>query len=306
VFPARQLALKLEAAAVSAAALLSAAFYLRLPGQLPTDADYESAAAQISREATADDAVLLDPHWAERARLFVEGVDVLNLGRDPRREDLQRFRRIFVLSLPRLPRSDPAKTFEFLESIQYRKAEGPVAHGALSVAVFENGEVERALFDFTGRVAEARVYIRRSDGSEEACPVKGNRHPCPRAGWINVGEEIKEINLKPQRCLWAHPAGREPLVIEYPGVTLGRELRVMGGIVGQIAYRRERYSAVALEVLVDGKREAEMSFPPGEPGERYRVIDTSRMAGTEHTVRFEVSAPDPAMRHFCFDAGTYR
>jgi hypothetical protein len=173
------------------------------------------------------------------------------------------------------------------------------------VALFENSQLERPSFDFTGEVQGATVYIRRPDGSAELCPAVGRRHPCPRAGWINVGEETKEIDRKPFRCLWAHPAGSEPLVVEYPEAPLDRRLEVMGGIVGQIVYRREQYGTVTLSVKIDGTLVAAIEFPPGVPGERRRAIDTSALAGSRHKVQFEITAPNPDMRHFCFDAGAY-
>ena len=302
---ARPLALRLEAALFVAAALLSLLFWLRLPHTLPSDDDWRAAAADVAARAAPGDAVLLDPHWAERARLFVTGLPVLNLARHPVREDLRGYGRLFVLSLPDLPRSEPERTFGFLESVRFKRAEEPRRHGRIAVTLFDNTRVERPSFDFTGQVAQANVYIRRPDGSAEVCPRNGERHPCPRAGWINVGAEIKEIAFKPQRCLWAHPAGSEPLVVEYPDAPLGRTLEVMGGIVGQIVFRHEHYTTLTLRVKIDDKLAAEIEFPPGEPGERRRSIDTALLAGTRHRVQFEVTAPNPDMRHFCFDAGAY-
>lgn len=296
---------RLEATVFIAAALLSIVFYLRLPSTLPSDDDYTEATREIAQRALSGDAVLLDPHWAERARLFATGVPVLNLGRHPTREDLRGYGRLFVFSLPDLPRSDMPATFAFLESAHFRRLEAPRRHGRIAVTLFENQRIERPSFDFTGEVGAAKVFIRRRDGSEEICPRSGKRHPCPRAGWINVGEETKEIAFKPHRCLWAHPAGAEPLVVEYSEVPLGRTLDVMGGIVGQIAFRHEQYKTTTLLVKVDDRVVAELDFPPGEPGERHRSIDTSAMARGPHKVQFEVSAPDPSMRHFCFDAGVY-
>ena len=296
---------RLEAAAVVAAALLALVFWARLPGQLPSEDDWRSAARSIAAQARDGDAVLLDPHWAERARLFVTTTPVLDLSVDPSREDLARFARVFVLSLPELPRSDREGTFAFLESARLRRAGEPEPHGRASVTLFENLQREVPSFDFTAAVAGARVYIRRGDGSQEACPRAGERHPCPRASWIDVGAEIKEIDRKPHRCLWAHPAGSEPLVVEYPAVTLGRELKVMGGIVGQIAYRTERYGTVHLEVRIDGRLQTGLEFPPGRPGVRRRGLDTRALAGTVHAVSFEVRADNPDLRHFCFDAGIY-
>ena len=302
---ARVVLLRLEAAAFLTLALMAVIFWVRLPLSLPSEDDYRAAAQDIGSRAAQGDAVLLDPHWAERARLFLQGTPVLNLARKPVREDLRGYGHVFLLSLPDLPRSDQAGAFTFLESIKFRRAEEPRRHGRLTVTLFENTELERPTFDFTSEVAGAQVYIRRPDGSREICPAMGGRHPCPRAGWINVGEEIKEIDSKPFRCLWAHPAGSEPLVVEYPDAPLGKTLDVVGGIVGQIVYRHESYGTLTLTVKIDGNLAASVEFPPGVPGERRRAIDTSAQAGGRHLVQFEVSAPNPDMRHFCFAAEAY-
>ncbi|HEY3451856.1 MAG TPA: hypothetical protein VGK67_36195 [Myxococcales bacterium] len=299
------LMLRLEAVAFVAAALLSIVFYLRLPSSLPSEADYLDAAREIGSAAKEGDAVLLDPHWAERARLFVKHLPVLNLHRHPVREDLRGYARLFVLSLPDLPRSDQAGTFAMLESFKFKKAGEPKRFGKLTVTQFDNTRLERPSFDFVSEAPRAKVYFRRGDGSEELCPEHGGHHPCPRAGWIDVREEIKEIDSKPLRCLWAHPSHNDPLVIEYPEAPLGKALDVVGGIVGQIVYRVEKYGTVKLAVKIDGKLMAEIDFPPGKPGEKRRSIDTSALAGTPHRVQFEVSADNPDMRHFCFAAGAY-
>jgi len=295
---------RLEAVLFVTAAVLACVHYARLPSTLPSDSDYQAASAELNTRARPGDAVLLDPHWAERVRLYVTAVPVLNLARNPTREDLRGYDRLHVLSLPDLPRSDQPGTFRFLETSKYRRAEEPKRFGHLTVTTFENTRVERPSFDFTHEVPQAKVYIRRGQG-EELCPLRGNRHPCPSAGWINVGEELKEIAFKPQRCLWAHPAGSDPLVVEYPAAPLAKTLEIMGGIVGQIAFRTEKYGTVVLRVKIDGNLVAEIEFPPGQPGERRRSIDTSALAGSTHRVEFEISANNPDMRHFCFDAGAY-
>jgi hypothetical protein len=95
-------------------------------------------------------------------------------------------------------------------------------------------------------------------------------------------------------------------VVEYPDAPLERELRVRGGLVGQIAFRTDHYAPVDLKVRIDGEEVAALAFPPGAAGERRTAVDTRALAGTRHRVQFEVSAADPANRHFCFDAGAYR
>ena len=301
----RDVALRLEAIALICAGLASILFYVFTPRALPSTGDYEGLAAALKSQLAPGDAILLDPHWAERLRLFVTGAPILNLDRNPTREDLYRYRRVFLVSLPELPRSHRDAAIALLESFRFRKLEGPKDFGKLSLTVFENAALQTPSFDFTSEVAYAKVYIRRGDGTEELCPLVNGRHPCPRAGWINVGAETKEIAFKPYRCVWAHPAGTERLVVEYANVPLGKELRVMGGIVGQIAFRRESYGVTNLDVKIDGQRIGDIAIPPGMVGEQRRTLDTARLAPGPHQVAFEVWAENPDMRHFCFDAGAY-
>jgi len=50
---------------------------LALPFRLPSDADWAEAAGALRAVGRPGDAVQIWPVWAERARLFVDGVPVL-------------------------------------------------------------------------------------------------------------------------------------------------------------------------------------------------------------------------------------
>jgi hypothetical protein len=82
-------------------------FDVTLPARLPSDADWAEAAGALRAAAQPGDAVQLWPAWAERARLFVDGMPVL-AEEDLRQADFVGIRRLWVLSLPRTPFFSPA------------------------------------------------------------------------------------------------------------------------------------------------------------------------------------------------------
>lgn len=65
----------LELGGLLLVALLCLLFHLRLPGRLPSEADYRAAAERLQAEGQPGDAVLLFPWWAERARVYLEQPD---------------------------------------------------------------------------------------------------------------------------------------------------------------------------------------------------------------------------------------
>ena len=95
-----------ETIALVLTAAYALTFNLHLPSLQVGDTDYSAAAATIEREGQPGDVVFLYPWWTERARPFVAErfpvVGYLGAYSAP----LQRHPRIWLLSQPRLPRSD--------------------------------------------------------------------------------------------------------------------------------------------------------------------------------------------------------
>lgn len=276
-------------------------FYARLPGRLPTEADYRAIAARLKAEARPGDAVLLFPWWTERARLYVPPeLSVYGyFGSD--RDDLKAHPRIWVLGQPRLPRSNED---DFLQSfLPGRTLVGSsVQEGNLTLTLYTNGRYRPHHFVASEAYAHARVYLESPNGTRRPCPFDGKAHRCPGAPHLYVAPEWHEILYKPRRCLWMHPpGGPERLVAEFDGVPGGTGLRIEGGIIFEHffgaphrsnihmgvddAHTGERLLDVVVPQGVPGLQKAERTLPPGEP----------------RTVKLWSQADNPEARQLCLD-----
>ncbi len=276
-------------------------FQLRLPGRLPSDADYGAVRARLQAEARPGDAVLLFPWWTERARLHVpSALPVYGyLGSDA--DDLSAHPRIWVLGQPELPRSD---TDAFRAAFEPRRTAvgAPLEAGRLTLTLYENGRHRPRAFVASEAFARARVYLESPDGGRRACPFDGRVHRCPGPPHLYVAPEWHEILYQPRRCLWMHaPGGRERLVAEFDGVPGGTGLRLEGGIIWEQAWQKHpRYSPANLGVEdVSGERLLEVALPPGLEGVQHQ--ERALPAGPPRTVKVWVQADNPDRRQVCLD-----
>jgi hypothetical protein len=281
--------------------LLCLLFYARLPGRLPSEADYRAVSERLRAEMKPGDAVLLFPWWTERARLYLPpGLPVYGyFGSD--RDDLNAHPRIWVLGEPHLPDADePGFLAAFLPG---RTATGqPFQAGNLTLTLYSNGRYRPHLFNASEAYARARVYLESPDGTRRPCPFDGKAHRCPGPPHLYVAPEWHEIHFEPHHCLWMHPpGGKERLVAEFDNVPAGTGLRLEGGIIFEHAFARNHLSNIHLGVddahsgqpLVDlvvpqgveGVQKAEAQLPPGEP----------------RTVKLWSQADNSELRQVCVD-----
>ena len=166
----------------------------------------------------------------------------------------------------------------------------------------------RLLYDFVERVHEAKVELATKEGVR-ACPWTtarpgrggletgpmrpAERFQCDRRRpWLYVGATIlNDLELRPRRCIWQHPAGERALSAEFAEVPLGDRLVVHGGVDYQVE-RRERFAPVMLRVFIDDTLEGELVHRDGD-GWSSLTIDTTERAGKRASVRFETTTPDP-------------
>lgn len=282
-------------------ALLCLLFYARLPGKLPSEADYRAVSEHLRAELKPGDAVLLFPWWTERARLYLPPeVPVYGyFGSD--RDDLNAHPRLWVLGEPQLPHSDEAG---FLAAfLPGRTAAGqPFQAGNLTLTPYTNGRYRPHLFVASEAYARARVYLESPDGTRRPCPFDGHAHRCPGPPHLYVAPEWHEILYEPHHCLWMHPpGGKDRLVAEFDNVPAGTGLRIEGGITFEYTYGRPHLSDIhmgvddartgrpLLDVVVPqgvpGVQKAEVTLPPGEP----------------RTVKIWSQAENPELRHLCLD-----
>lgn len=293
----------LLALVVGALGLYGLGFEATLPFRLPSTIDWQAAAALLARDARPGDAVALSPAWATRARELLPE-------RLPQRpdvpfpllalpgyagEDLPGVRRVWLVSLPRAPghgdriASDLAGRSESVRP--------PQRLGALEVSRYDLREPLVPLAFLPDRLASASARV-----GDAPCPRDARgRLRCGREAWQVVAREVRDVDGQPRVCVFAHPPpGGAPLLIEFPGVAMGRTLRGHTAIVGDAALGG--HAPVRMAVRVDGDEVGTVEEPPGRPGWHPFQLDTSRLAGRTHDVTFEVRADDPARRWFCFDA----
>lgn len=271
-----------ELGALLLVALLCLVFHARLPGRLPTEADYRAVSEHLQAQLRPGDAVLLFPWWTERARLYLPPqVPVYGyFGSD--KDDLKAHPRIWVLGQPELPRADEA---DFQEAFLPGRtgAGASFQAGPLTLTPYTNGRYRPHRWVASAAYQGARVYLEAADGTRRPCPFDGRAHRCPGAPYLYVAPEWHEIRYEPRFCLWMHPpSGPERLVAEFDGVPGGTGLRLEGGIIFEFAHPKDprlsptrlgvddaRTGESLLEVVLppglEGVQRAERALPPGEP-----------------------------------------
>ena len=286
----------LEALAILGAIAFALVFWARLPGRLPSEADYLAVQKTLTAEVQPGDGVALVPFWADRGKLFLHGLPIVAL---PDLEaDAERYPRLWLLAQPELPRSDAARTLRALDERLVPRGEAR-RFGPLSLSLYEPRPGRAATLDLTAHLAEAEVSIGGS--SPVACVRAGNGFQCPRGGWNHVAPEWHEFDELPRRCLWAHPVGEEPLSIAFAQAPIHGGLRGGFGLVGQAALLPNA-APVDLAVRIDGALVASLELAPGDPGWHPFELDLPGLAGRSHALALEVTSPNPGMRHFCVDA----
>jgi len=180
---------------------------------------------------------------------------------------------------------------------------------------------DELIYDFVQELSSAKVEL-VGVGRSKACPwvaarqapgglergpmTPRERFVCdPRRPWLWVGATVlADLALQPRRCIWQHPAGRDPVRVTFTDVPLGERLLIRAGIDYQ-AERRRVHSPVTLRVWINDQMAAELVHEDGE-GWSGLEIDTSELAREPATVRFETAADHPDSRLFCWSASSVR
>lgn len=301
--PERRLRL-LEPAALALVGVLALAFQARLPGKLPTEADYQAVAETLKREAKPGDVLLLFPWWAERARLFAPAslpvVGYLGSDADP----LTAHPRIWLLSQPELPGNETS-AFERAFLPDRSRVGAPRDFGHLRLALYRNGRHRPQLFSAADAIAQARVYVEDAGGARQPCAFDGQVHRCP--GDLHVAAEWHEIHFQPRRCLWlAPPGGNRRLVVEFPQVPVGARLALEGGMVWDRGYftgPQLSVTRVGVEEASTGRALAQFELPPGIEGVQRAEVPTA--ASGPIAVRLWSQADRAELRELCVDLFTW-
>src|SRR5262249_60887781 len=128
------------------------------------------------------------------------------------------------------------------------------------------------------------------------CARAGDRIQCPDVSYNFVRRQIVEVDTRLRLALLAQPVAQATVVIEYPGVRLGRSLVVATGL-SNVWMRKEARGTVDLRVFVDGA-EAGEGTTGNEDGWAGHRFDTAARAGQAAAGRFQITAPGPPAAPF--------
>ncbi len=274
------------ALALAALALIETARALTAPGRVPAAVDWQRAGQEVRAGFQRGDLIVFAPAWVDQVGRFYLGdqipVDMAG------RADSDRYRRVWEVSIR------GAHAEEALGAKLLREAH----HGRVTVTLYEKAAVEIA-HDFTADALRARITQSPSSG-------KGDETPCLadsggfRCGATRVEPRTLEIDYRPRRGILVPADGNKTTRLEFTDVTLGSSLVGYTGLHDYYS-RKNSDAPVDFAVLIDGVEKQQIHHANSDGWRRF-TIDTEALAGTKHTVRFEVWAANPAWRTFGFHA----
>jgi len=272
---------------IAGLALLETLVALVAPSRAPTDADWRAAEADVRAEFRPGDLIVAAPAWADPIMRLHLGdlIPIPTAGR----MDAARFGRVWEIS-QRGARAREARPGQV--ALQ-------MTHGALTVRRIER-PAAAVSYDFLARWSEARVSRVERAGAPIPCPWQGDRFQCPQIGFNYVKRQTVEVDTTLRQGLLTQPVDGATVVVEFPSVTLGRELAIATGL-SNVWMRKAARGTVDLTVAIDGKPALRVTTS-NDDGWLIRHIDTAARAGQTAAVRFEVTSPAPYARHFAFAA----
>jgi len=279
------------AAAVGLLALIETTVALVAPLRAPKDADWEAAAREIRAAFTPGDLIVAAPAWADPIMRLHLG-DLVPLAVAARFDDA-RFGRVWEIGQRGAHAPEAARGGVALER----------RFGALTLRRIDRAPAVIA-YDFLARWTDARVSRTQAGRPELACPWNAERFQCPDISNNFVHLQTVEVDTHVHRGLLAQPVGNATVVIDYPGVPLGRELVVATGL-HDVWMRKAAQGTVALRVFVAGAL-AVTAVATNDSGWQLTRVDTSVYAGRVVDVRFEITSPAPYQRQFVLAAEARR
>jgi hypothetical protein len=278
------------AAVITILAIVETSVALVAPALAPKDEDWQAAAREVRAGFRPGDLIVAAPSWAD-------SIMRMHLGDLVPRDVAARF--------------DDAR-FGRVWEISQRGAHAPEARGSVALkkgfGALTLRRVERPAavitYDFLEHWAEARVARVQMGGAEIPCPWAGDRFQCPDISFNFVRLQTVEVDTTIHRGLLAQPVENAVTVIEYKGVTLGRELVIATGL-HDVWQRKAGDGVVNLRVVVGGTPQAAI-VATNDSGWQLTHIDSSAQAGRVVDVRFEITSPKAYQRHFVLAAEARR
>jgi len=284
-----------EIAALVVATSLALLYWIRLPFRLPSAEDYQAFQHELLGAAHPGDAVAVLPYWADRAKLYAHGFPVVALP-NLASENVERYPRLFVLAQPDLPRSSAGGELAALEG-KLALVSGPKRFGPLSLSLYQPRPGREASLDFTAQLERAQVSV----GLESCAPVPGG-FQCSRGPWDHVRPEWHEFDFLPRRCVWAQPAGSDPLTLTFDQVPLRGEIH---GGMGLIGAAPGGGGAVELAIDIDDVPALTIAASADDPGFHPFQGHFPGLGPGGHRVTFRIRSLSPVRHPFCFDAVAY-
>ena len=239
----------LELAALGLALLYSLVFWLRLPGELPTDADYAALQAALQQQVKPGDGAAVLPFWADHAKVYLHGIPILGLPSLDTELDAERYQRLWVVAQPALPHSDAADTLAGLS--RRLSVQGAPRHfGPLELWLFTPKPGRAATWDFTAHPSDAQV---QSDGA--------------------IQLEWREFDFLPRHCF---VISGSQATLRFPSVDVIHGLRLgLGG-------------AAEVTASIDGRMLPPLAAAPGGPAFLERELAIPSIGPGDHVVDFHV------------------
>jgi hypothetical protein len=271
---------------------------------VPSSQDFRAAAAFVRASHQAADLIVAAPAWADPLvrEALGDRIDLAMAGRS----DTAAYQRLWVMSIrgarsPEAPPGPPelSRSFGRVRVERFSLGKSAVRYdfveqlGSASVGAVQNGEV---------RACAWRSFpASRGGGLGVGALPPPQRFACDGGGhgaW--VGSVVQEsLDLLPRRCIRAAPVAAGPLRISFPSVPLGDRIVLYGGLYYEDERMREG-GPVLTRVLISGHEAGLLTHRDGDGWKRLELATAPGVA----EVAFEISAPDPRRRGFCFAANT--
>jgi hypothetical protein len=280
-----------------------------LTHRAPSEREWASLEAAVSRAHKDGDLVVVAPRWAEPHARHALG---------------DRY-----FPLPKLARASSETLDRAVEVSLFGERTPDLASfrevsvsrlGPFVVRELDNPSAPRVLFDFVDHLGPERASAAGTDPATECRWTERARlatgglggHPtfprarfeCPEGPFFNVSVTvIADERFLPRRCIWAHPPASGARVVRFEGVPLGDRIVIRAGMYWVIE-RDGEGAPVMLAVRVGGEEVGRTVHEDGEGWERTEIDLGGHARAAAATVEFEVSTADATHRHFCFAADT--
>jgi hypothetical protein len=245
--------------------LYSLVFWVRLPTQLPTDADYLALQAAMQQDVRSGDAAAVLPFWADHAKVYLHGIPILGLPNLDTELDAERYARLWVVAQPSLPRSDASDTLAGL-SRRLDVQGSPRRFGPLELWLFAPKPGRVVTWDFVAHPGDTQV---QSNG-----PVQ--------IQW-------REFDFLPRRC---YVISGSQATLRFASVSVVHGLRVGLGVAPG--------GGAQLAGSIDGR--PLQPFAPATGGSAFQTheLPIEGIGPGDHVVELEVRG-----RGACLDAVAY-